>query len=157
MLSAAGIAPNMPVDNGFLSSRVTAQRRQELSWLLRGVRNTLTLTATRGKSDRLGSQLDTGDDFSSASSIAQSGFRVGLSHRLTKLTSLNVDAAQTRSTGQSSSTFDQKSRQRTLSATLGTKLGAKTSAAVTARRNKSDGTTQPYTENALVGSIAIEF
>ncbi|MBK6675706.1 MAG: TIGR03016 family PEP-CTERM system-associated outer membrane protein [Rhodocyclaceae bacterium] len=157
LLSAAGIAPNMPVDNGFLSSRVTAQRRQELSWLLRGVRNTLTLTATRGKSDRLGSQLDTGDDFSSASSIAQSGFRVGLSHRLTELTSLNVDAAQTRSTGQSSSTFDQKSRQRTLSATLGTKLGAKTSAAVTARRNKSDGTTQPYTENALVGSIAIEF
>ena len=155
-LSVVGIAPNMLVNTGFLSSQVTAQRRQELSWLLRGVRNTLTLAATRGKNDRLGVGLGAGDDFSVASSVDQRGFSIGWAHQLTSLSSLSVAAAQSRSTGEFSSQ-NQNGRQRTLSASLSTKLGAKTSAALTARRNKSDGTTQPYTENALVGSVAIQF
>jgi uncharacterized protein (PEP-CTERM system associated) len=157
LLGAAGIAPNLQVNVGFLSSQVTAQRRQELSWLLRGARNTLTLAATRSKTDRLGTGLGTGDDFSVASSIDQRGFNAGWAHQLTPLTSLNLAAAQTRSTGEFSSSQSQNNRQRMLSATLSTRLGAKTSAALTARRNKSDGTSQSYTENALVGSIAIQF
>lgn len=155
LLSAAGIAPNVQVNSGFLSSQVTVERRQELSWLLRGARNTLTLVAMRGKNDRLGSGLGTGDDFSVASSVDQHGFNVGWAYQLTPLTSLNLAAGQTRSMGDFSSQ-NQNNRQRRLSASLSTRLGAKTSAAVTARRNKSDGTTQPYTENTLVGSIAIE-
>ena len=54
LLSSGGIAPNTPVTGGFLSSQVSVQRRQELSYLLRGVRNVVTVAALRSQNDQLG-------------------------------------------------------------------------------------------------------
>jgi hypothetical protein len=49
-----------------------------------------------------------------------------------------------------------ESTQKSLSAGITTKLGAKTNGALTARRTETSGTS-PYTENAVVGSISVQF
>ncbi len=54
LLLQNGIAPNVQVNAGFLSSQVTVMRRQELSYVLLGVRNTLTLAVNRTRNDSLG-------------------------------------------------------------------------------------------------------
>lgn len=156
MLVAAGISPNVVVNGGFLNSQPTSRRNQELAWLLRGARNTITLAAVRSKDDRLGAGLGTGDDFSVASSITQKGFNVGWSHQLSPQTALSVTGARSHSEGQAGGQ-DQKTKQKVLSASLSTKLGPRTSAALTARRTEFDRTTQPYNENALIGSLSIQF
>jgi uncharacterized protein (PEP-CTERM system associated) len=156
LLVAAGIAPNVAVNGGFLNSQPSARRNQELAWLLRGARNTVTLAAVRSKDDRLGAGLGTGDDFSVASSITQKGFNVGWSHQLSPQTALSVTGTHSRSSGQTSGQ-DQSTTQKAFSASLSTKLGPKTNAALTARRTEFDRTTQPYTENAVIGSVSIQF
>ena len=100
--------------------------------------------------------MGTGDDFSVASSITQKGFNVGWSYQLSSLTVLSVTGAHSRSNGQGTG-YDEATKQKVLSATLSTKLGPKTSAALTARRTEFDRTIQPYNENALIGSLSIQF
>lgn len=157
LLQQSGIAPNTQVNAGFLSSQVTLMRRQELSYVLQGVRNTLTLAANRSRNERLGTGLGTGDDYSSVSDIAQQGFNVGWSHQLSPLSSLNVTGTRSRSTGSSAtSAVNPENTQKSLSAGVTTKLGAKTNGALTARRTETSGT-NPYTENAVVGSISVQF
>lgn len=156
-LNAFHISPNMPVTSGFLSSQVRVQRSQNLSWLWYGARNTLTLAFVRTQNDRLGTGLATGEDFSIASSITQKGINVGWSHLLSAQSSLNVSAARTRSSGVGTTglpAFNQKM----FSAGVTTKLGAKTNGAVTARRTEMDGGTGiSYTENAVIGSVSMQF
>ena len=91
-----------------------------------------------------------------ASSITQKGFNVGWSHQLSPQTALSVTGTHSRSSGQTSGQ-DQSTTQKAFSASLSTKLGPKTNAALTARRTEFDRTTQPYTENAVIGSVSIQF
>lgn len=155
LLAIYQIPANTPVTAGFLSSQVSIQRSQDLTFVLQGARNILTLSAVRTQSDRLGTSLGSADDFSLASTIRQQGFNATFSHRLTGLTSLNVMGSRTRSFGSGMAT-SLETRQNTLSAGISTKLGAKTNGALTARRTEATGTV-PYTENAVVGSLAITF
>lgn len=151
------LSPNTLVVAGFLTSQVTVQRRQELSWLWYGVRNTLTLAFARSQNDRVGAALGLGGDFSTASSIAQKGINVGWSHVLSAQSSLNVSTSRSRSSGVGTTGL-QASNQKMFSAGVTTKLGAKTNGAVTVRRTESDGgTAVPYTENAVVGSVSMQF
>lgn len=157
LLQQNGIAPNAQVNAGFLSSQVTVMRRQELSYALLGVRNTLTLAVNRTRNDSLGTLLVATDDFSNVSAITQQGFSASWSHQLSALSSLSVTGARSRSTGASTtSTVNPESTQKSLSAGITTKLGAKTNGALTARRTETSGTS-PYTENAVVGSISVQF
>lgn len=156
-LNARGISPNAQVVAGFLTSQVTVQRRQELSWLWYGVRNTLTLAFVRSQNDRVGTALGLGDDFSSASSITQRGINVVWSHVLSAQSSLNFSGSRSRSSG-AGTTGVQASNQKMFSVGVTMKLGAKTNGAVTARRTERDGgTAVPYTENAVVGSVSMQF
>jgi uncharacterized protein (PEP-CTERM system associated) len=156
LLNVAGIAPNTPVTVGFLSSQVSVQRQQELSYILRGARNIFTLALVRSQNDRLGTGFGAGDDFSVASSIIQQGWNVGWSHQLTELSSLNVTGSHTHTTS-SANNLNPQTKQKMLSAGISTKVGAKTNASVTARRTVADSTANPYTENAVVGTVSIQF
>lgn len=158
LLLQNGLSPNVQVNAGFLSSQVTIQRRQELSYVLLGARNTLTLAVNRTRNDSLGTLLVAGDDFSQVNSIAQKGFSVGWSHQLSALSSLNVTGSRSRNAGiGGSSAVSLENTQKSLSAAVTTKLGPKTNAAVTARRTEVDGSLSPYTENAVIGSVSIRF
>lgn len=154
LLSAAGMSPDTQVVPGFLSSQVTVQRRQELSALLRGVRNMVTVGYVRSQNDRLG--LGIGTDFSTYSSIVQKGVNLGWSHQLSPLTALNITAFRMRNNGIGIG-VNQDSTQKTLSAALSTKFSARTTGSLTARHTKWDSTINPYSENAVIGNVAVQF
>lgn len=156
LLNAAGIPADTQVVSGFLSSQVSLQRHQDLTMLLRGARNIITLSYTRSQNDRLGTALGAADDFAAVSSIVQKGVGLTWSHQLSALSSLNVSGSRMRSVG-SGSTVNPEYTRKMFSAGLTTSLGAKTKAALTARRVEADSSVTPYTENAVVGSISLEF
>ena len=156
LLTSTGIAPNTQVTAGFLSSQVSVQRRQELSYLLRGARNVVTVAALRSQNDQLGTGFGTGNDFSLAASIRQEGWSTGWSHQLAGSSSLSVTGSRTHSVG-ATSTLNPMSTQKMFSASILAKLGAKTDGALTVRRTVVDSTSSPYSENAVVGFVSIRF
>jgi uncharacterized protein (PEP-CTERM system associated) len=156
LLSSAGIASNTQVAGGFLTSQVSVQRRQELSYLVRGARNMVSVAAIRDQNDQLGTGVGTSDPFSLAASIKQQGWSAGWSHQITGTSSLNVSGSRTHAIGVTSA-LNPALTQKMLSTTLLAKLSAKSDGAVTVRRTVVDSTSSPYTENAVVGSVSIRF
>lgn len=154
-LQQTGISPSALVISSFLSSQVSVQRRQELSYVLRGARNTATVAVNRSQNDQLGIGLGGGSAPVVPAAIKQRGVSVSLSHQLSALSSLNVNGIHSRNTG--SSELGQRSTQKTLSAGFSTRLGAKTSAGLTARRTEFDSEAAPYTEKALIGTLTMQF
>ena len=153
-LQAHNLSPNAAAINGFLSSSASDQRRRDLSFAINGARNTLTLTATQSESKQLGQSTGINDPFADTSSIRQRGFTVTLGHRLSALSMLNVTGSQMHSSGSGGS---QDTTLRVINATLSTKLGARMSASLGARRTIFDSTTDPYSENALIGTLVAQF
>lgn len=139
---------------GFLSSRATLQRRQQLSLALIGTRNTLTLLANRNESQSLlaAADINIHDDLSNNSLIQQRGLSLNLTHNLSEVSTLNALVSRQESVG-SGGTNDLKTTTTFYQVGVATKLGAKTSGALNARRSVSTGNTSPYSENAIVGSI----
>jgi len=139
---------------GFLSSRATLQRRQQLALALTGTRNTLTLMANRSESQSFlaAAEINTHDDLSNNSLIQQRGLSLNLSHRLSEISTLNALVSRQESIG-SGGTTDLKTTTTLYQLGFSTRLGAKTTGAINARRSVSAGNTNPYSENAVVGSI----
>ena len=154
LLAATGRDPNTQVVSSFLSSQATVQRRQQLAFTLQGVRNSLTLMATRGESQALMSTTGISDDFTknSLNSIEQRGVSLNITHRLSEITNMSFLASRQESTG-SGSTNNIKTTTTTYQVNVSTKLGAKTTGSLSARRSEFDSSTSPYTENALVGML----
>jgi uncharacterized protein (PEP-CTERM system associated) len=158
LLAANGIAPNTFLAASLLTGQATVQRRQELSYVLLGARNSLTLALVRGHDERLGTTFLAGGDLSRTSSINQQGVNLGWSHQLSGLTSLSVIGARTHST--SGSDADLQTTQNSLSASVATRLGAKTHGSVMVRRSVFDasgGQGTSYTENAVSGMVSVDF
>ena len=82
-LQANGINPNAIVVSNFLTSAVSLQRRQDLSFTLLGVRDTITFTASRTETSRLDTISTAIDDLANATLIRQTGLSVSYAHRLT--------------------------------------------------------------------------
>lgn len=153
-LQTNGINPAGPVLSNFQASGLTLQRRQNLSFSLLGLRDTITVIATRSESSRLDSFSTVIDDFSNAAVIRQNGLSVSYAHRLTPDSSMNVLASAQQS---SDAAGLQDSTTKTVNISLSTKVGVKTTAVVSARRVVSDGITQPYSETAFTGTLNVPF
>jgi uncharacterized protein (PEP-CTERM system associated) len=152
-LRTNNLAPNAQISTGFLSSGALVQRNQSLSFVLRGTRNVFTLTANRTESERLGMVVSGSDDLSRASAVRQQGLSASFSHRLTPITTANLTA--TRQLTNSVGAF-QGSNLRLLNASISTRLGMRTYGSVGVRRAVFDGST-PYTENAIFGTVRLQF
>jgi uncharacterized protein (PEP-CTERM system associated) len=153
-LQANGIDPNTAVTTSFATSAVSVLRRQNLSFSLLGIRDTVTFIATRSESSRLDTLSTAVDDLSNGSVVRQSGFSVNYSHRLTPNSSMSVLA----STSQSSDSLGlQDNSNRTLNLTFSTKLGLKTTAGVSARHVVFESNTNPYSESAITGTVNVQF
>jgi uncharacterized protein (PEP-CTERM system associated) len=139
---------------GFLTSGVTLQRRQDVAFTYLGLRDTLTLIATRGTTSAILGGIGGSDDFSTSSAIRQAGWTVSLSHRLTQETSLIGVYNQLRSSGD---LVGQSSNLRSLNMTVSTRLGLRTTASVGARHTIVDSTSSPYKESAAFGSLNFQF
>lgn len=155
LLAANGINPNQQVVSGFLSSRASLQRQQQLAYVLYGARNSLTLQLNRSENSSLLAAAAV-DDFSQSTTIRQRGISLSLAHRLSPLSNLNATASRQQSTGNGIG-GNLKTTTTTYIVSASTKLGAKTTGSLSLRHMDFDNATNPYTENALVGTITYTY
>lgn len=152
LLSQNGITPNTQVVSGFTTSQATIRRTQQLSFALFGARNSITLQVNRGENQAALASASGLDSTSQSSVIQQQGFSVNLSHRLSNLSNVNLLGSRQESTGSGANSL--KATTTLYQVNVSTKLGAKTTGSLSARRSEFDSTTNPYTENALIGTVS---
>ncbi|MBX9755820.1 MAG: TIGR03016 family PEP-CTERM system-associated outer membrane protein, partial [Pseudomonadaceae bacterium] len=151
LLAQNGINPNTQVTGSYLTSRATIQRRQQLALALTGVRNTVTFLISRDdRQSVLAANLN--DNFDQNSTIRQQGFSLNVAHRLSDLSNLNFLASRQESTGTGTNIL--KTTMMMYQVNVTSRLGAKTTGSLTLRRSEFDSTTNPYTENALIGTVS---
>lgn len=149
-----GLSADTQVISNFLTSTVSLQRRQEASFALLGVRDTITFVMNRGSNSSLGTFVTAVDDLSTNSVVNQSGFSVLYAHRLTPETSMNVIASRQSTSGNGGTSG---TTLRALDFSLSSRLGRNMSASIGARRVFFDSATNPYTETALTGNLNVQF
>jgi uncharacterized protein (PEP-CTERM system associated) len=154
-LDANGLDPNTSVNIGFLTSAASLVRRQDLSFTLLGLRDTLTFLASRSESSRLLQGVGGNDDLGSSMFVRSNGFSILYSRRLTPQSSLSALLSQTKSTGEFAGL--QNSKLRSLNISVSTRLGKNTSATLGLRRSISGGNQSSYTESAVRGGISVQY
>lgn len=159
-LLGLGLSPNAQLQGGFMTTGVTLQKRQELSFALLGARNTVTFAATASETEDLskglGTDLYAGTDYVYVNNVKQKGVSVNWSHRLTAISTLTGTASRLKSKGRGDSTLDTDENLYTIN--FVTKLGPQTNAGLGVRRIEVDGDgTTNYTENALIGTFSHRF
>jgi uncharacterized protein (PEP-CTERM system associated) len=152
-LDRNGIDPNTVLaGGGFLTSAVTIQRRQELSFALNGQRTSATVAMFQTTSER-GDTLSGAQDDLANGPVKQRGLSVTVSHRLTPVSGLSFNASRQRSASGAvgSNNLD--------SLTLGwnTRLGRLSNLALSLRHAEYDSTTDPYSENAVSAAFSTRF
>ncbi|MDR3369905.1 TIGR03016 family PEP-CTERM system-associated outer membrane protein [Rhodoferax sp.] len=140
--------------NGFLTSAVSLQRSQNLSFALLGIRDTLTFLLTRTENNRLDTVVNVIDSLSNASTVIQNGFSVNYSHRLTPDYSLGVLLSRQATSGDTTS---QETTLKSLNVNVTGKVGKKAAASLGLRHVVSDSLTSPYTETAVTGNLNVQF
>lgn len=154
-LLANGLDGQTPIEIGFSSSGARLQRRQDISFTLIGLRDTLSLMATQSRSSNLLNTSTTGqDDLSLSSFVRQQSFSLRYSRRLRPGTSMNVLVSRLRSLG---SEALQSTTLMSYSIGLSTQVGQQTSASIGLRRAEFDSPTAPYTENSIRGGLTVRF
>lgn len=153
-LQTNGLTADPIVAAGFLTSAVSLQRRQDLSFALLGARSSVTLTATQGSTTRLDLISTAVDDFSKGNVVHQSGLSANFSHRLTPDSALALLFSQQKTAG---SINTQESTLQSVSTSISSKVGRKSTVSLTARVIESDGGLVPYAENAIIGVLNVPF
>lgn len=153
-LQSRGLPGNLQVNQSYLVSQATLQRRQQFSVLMTARRGSFTVSYARGQSNRLLNNLTLGDDFDTTSQIKTQTLSLLYAHRLTPLTSANAAYALQRSEGDLNT---QRNSQYTLTLGLSTQLARRTSGSLQVRRIHSNSGLNPYSENAVVGNILHRF
>jgi hypothetical protein len=144
-----------PTSNaGFLNSQSSVDRTQAASVSFAAVRSTLTFGANYRESRRIAGVSYAVGDLSQTDRVRETGWSVGLSHRLTPLSSLSLRTSQQK-TLDSGPLIGNELRESAVvySATL----GARTTGVVELRHTEFDSPTNPYNETALVGSVSFRF
>lgn len=153
-LQANGLDPNPPSQGGFLSSALAVQRRQNLSVALTGLRDTVTLSAFRTQTSQLAGVTYTTGDLAQGEPVRQLGYSIGLAHRLTPDSSLNLSASKLKTL--SAGTLP-GSDQRTALLTWAGTLSRRTTGTLSLRRTLFGSANNPYNESALIGTISLRF
>lgn len=155
-LAAANFANNQPgvapPTSGFTTSQATIRRNQNLSYALFGARNSITFLANRSESQGAFASQSSIDPASQSSIIKQQGFGLNISHRLSEISNLNLLGSRQESSSSGITTL--KTTTTLYQINISTKLGAKTTGSISARRSEFDSSTNPYTENALLGTVS---
>ncbi|MDQ6679837.1 MAG: TIGR03016 family PEP-CTERM system-associated outer membrane protein [Pseudomonadota bacterium] len=153
-LQANGISPTATVFTASLASAVTLVRRQELSFALLGLRDTVLLAVSQGEARRLDSVVVVSDDFANSNLVRERGFTVSWAHRLTPQSALNLLA----SLGRTSGTVGSPSTTlRSVMLNWTNRVGARTNLILGARHAVFDSTSQPYTESAVTANLSFQF
>jgi uncharacterized protein (PEP-CTERM system associated) len=149
-----GIAPTTQVFTGSLASAPTRERRQELSFALLGVRDTVTFGATQTRGLRLDNTAAIADDFVNGNLVKQRGVGIGASHRLTPTAALNLLVSVDRTSGNATS---QSTTLRSVSLYWTDQLGPRGTFSLGAHHSSFSSTTQPYEENGVTAAVGLRF
>jgi uncharacterized protein (PEP-CTERM system associated) len=154
-LRVNGLSPNATVVSSFLTSALSLQRRQDWSFVLLGVRDTVTFNASRSE----GYRLDTivggiSDDLSNFAGVRQRGLSISYAHRLTPETSLNVVASTQKASDQQGL---QNTSTKAVNVSVTTRVGTQSTAILGVRRVVFESATAPYTESAVSGTLNVQF
>lgn len=155
LLNQAGIAPDAQAVSDYAAQRPRVQRRQQLTYVLYGARNSLTLIAARNENEALTVFGQNTAIAGEASRVVQQGFTIAFSHRLTPLSGLNLLGSRMES--QSGLTNSLDTTMTTYQIGVSTRLGAKTVGALNARHSNFDSSSNSYSENALIASVMMYF
>jgi uncharacterized protein (PEP-CTERM system associated) len=155
LLNQAGIAPNAQAVSDYAAQRPRVQRRQQLSMVLYGSRNSLTFLAARNENEALTVFGQNTAIAGEASRIVQQGFTLSFLHRLTPLTGLNLLGTRYKSKSGLTDALDTTTTSYQIG--VSTRLGAKTSGSLNVRHTNFDSDTNPYNENAIVASLTMFF
>lgn len=153
-LDRNGVDPNTLLGGGgFLTSAVTIQRRQELSFALNGQRTSWTVSLFQTRSERGDTVSNAADDLL-AGPVRQRGLSVTVSHRLTPVSGLSFNASSQRSVSNATA-----GRNGLDSLTLGwnTRMGRQSNLALSVRHAEYDSATDPYSENAVTAAFSTRF
>ena len=153
-LIANGIRPANTAIGGFLTSALSLQNHQQLSFALFGARNTISVIATRSSNTRLDTASVSVDDLSRSGVVRQNGVVVNLSHRFTPASVLNLAASSQNASG---SAGQAGTSTKSVNVNLSTRLTKDTTASIGARRVIFDSSTAPYNETAVVGNVNVQF
>jgi len=153
-LLANGIRPGATAIGGFLSSSVSLQRQQQLSFALFGARSTVSVVATRSSNTRLDTVSAVVDDFTTSSVVGQTGLALNVSHRLSARSVLSLAAAQQRSSG---SVGQAGNSLRSYNINLSHQFSRDMTGAIGARRAVFDSNIAPYSETAVTGTLSVQF
>lgn len=145
-------APVASAINGFVLSALALQRRQELSLVLRGARDTLTLVASQSDSSRVDT-LSTATDDLARSAVQQTGSSFRYQHRLTPTFNLGFSAALQRASGAPGL---QDSWLREFNVSISGKVTRKSSVAMGLQHASYTGAL-PYDESAIFLNLTVEF
>lgn len=145
-------APVASAINSFVVSALALQRRQELSLILRGARDTLTLVANRSESSRVDT-LSTAIDDLARSAVQQIGSSFSYQHRLTPVFNLGFSAALQRASGAPGLP---DSWLREMNVSVSGKVTRKSSVAMGLRHSSYTGAL-PYDESAIFLNLTVEF
>lgn len=153
-LQINGLRGSALISGGYLTNTASIQRRQNLSFALIGVRDTLLVSTSRNDARATNPTGAGVGDLSNGNNLHSTGFGLNVSHRLTPLSALSADLSLTRN----SSTVDNRTtRLRSLSTTYTTRLSRQIDLSITARRTLFHSDIDPYTESALVASLKVQF
>jgi uncharacterized protein (PEP-CTERM system associated) len=149
------IDPRRPVLANFLTNSVVDQRVQSFAVSWTGLRNSATLVLSRTTSRRVDDFVAPtgGDGFSASENLRQSGLSLGVTHRLTPVATLGLDASIQR-------TSDEGGRAdsvRMLGLLWSTQLDARTAVSVGARHVENRSAADPYEATVLTTTARLEF
>ncbi|KAB2970385.1 TIGR03016 family PEP-CTERM system-associated outer membrane protein [Zoogloea sp.] len=155
---APGVGNPLVGAQAVLTNGLFLDRRVQFGMNLSGVRNSLSLTTYRSERTSLTdrSYALTGD-FSSGSTVTDLGGSLIVNHQLTPSTSANLILNASRSRNDQTATGTQLStRTRMISTGLTTSFSKKLNGSLMLRNNQSSGSTD-YKENAVIGSLSLQF
>lgn len=153
-LQTNGISASMRPTAGFLTSALTLQRTQQLSFALLGIRDTITFTGERSSSRRLDTLSASLDDLAGQGTVRQQGFGVQYTHRLSPDYALGLVGSEQKMT---TSSPVQGNRLRSLDISLKGRLSKKTTISLTTRRALADSTTASSAQTAITGWVNLQF
>jgi len=156
-LSLLGPSPNALVTSDFLRTQATLQRNQQLAMGFQGTRNTLTVMFNRNQSQTMlaSNGVNNGISQNNLTDISQRGISINLAHTLSSLTNIVVMTSRQKSTGRGVNALEATTSM--YQANINSKFGAKTTGGITIRRTEFDSTTNPFTENAIIGTVSVIF
>lgn len=139
---------------GILTAGPSVQRNQRLSLAVLGVRTTLLVSAFHTDTHALDVASTVSGDLANGNAVRQNGQSVNLSHRLTPLSAISADFTRTHVT---TAAGGQRTDLRSLTATWSTRFGARLDGSLSLRRAVFDAATNPYSENALIANLRVQF